>query len=290
MVKCEYCLEDKEKLEISHIIPKLIYRWIKKTGTTGRLRDGRNILRPAQDGLKKELLCTDCEGSFSEYETYFANKVFSQMTDQDGEVDFANIDWNKFDKFILSLFWRTLYYCANESHINKDYYPEEIENFNNVAREIKDAYDFSRPLPIDAYFIPLNESSFKNNIITLEDYVYFERSVSVNLIVDDNNNQAATLYIKIPYAMIICEVANCKDHAWKGLKLNDQDKYTLSEATIPSHVQNYINFDCKRCYDMAKDIPSQQVDKLQKIMAEKGSLDQGTVKAMMKNTLRDKTL
>jgi hypothetical protein len=288
MYKCEYCLQDKEKLETSHIIPKLIYRWIKKTGTTGRLRDGRNVRIPVQDGLKKELLCSDCEGDFSEYETYFANQIFSQMTDNDGEVDFAKINWAKFDKFILSLLWRTLYYCANESTVNKDYYPKEIEIFNQIAIKVKDAYNFNKTLPINVYFIPLNKASFKNGIITLEDYVYFERSVSVNLIVDDDNNQATTLYIKIPYAMIVCEVINCENHAWIGLKLNDREQFALSKAKIPNHVQNYINYDCNRCYDMAKDIPSHQVDKLQKIMTEKGSPDQGTVKAMMKNILRDK--
>ena len=48
---CKLC-EKKAKLEESHIVPKLIFRWLKKTSATGLLRKGADINKPVQDGLK----------------------------------------------------------------------------------------------------------------------------------------------------------------------------------------------------------------------------------------------
>lgn len=287
MVQCKYCLEERDKLEVSHIIPKLVYRWIKKTATTGRMRDGRNMNKPAQDGLKQEMLCRTCESGFSEYETYFANQVFHKLIENDGFVNYSDINWDKFNKFTLSLLWRTVYFCANEKSINKDYYPEEIKRFNEKANLLKNAFDHENDIPLNVYFIPLCSSSVDNGFFELEDYVYFERSVSLNLIINDADKKAATLYIKLPYVMIVCEIENCEHHLWKGLKLNDRERFGLSDVIIPQHVKEYMSWDCQRCYDLARDIPSNQVEKLKKIMNDKGSPEQGTIKAMMKNSFRE---
>lgn len=286
MVQCAFCLDDKERLEISHIIPKFFYRWMKSTATTGRMRDGRNMKVPAQDGLKKELLCNICEGSFSLHERYFATDIFSQMTSKDGDIDFESIEWSSFNKFILSLVWRTLYFSANESIINQDYFQSEIEYFNQVADNIKDYFTSSNELPLNIYWIPLTKSSVEKGIVEIEDYVYFERSIGLNLIVDDHDNQATTLYIKIPYAMIVCEINNCEHHKWDGLKLNDKEKYSCLAQKTPKHINDYIKWDCERCYSLAKEIPPHQVEKLKEIMTIKGSPEQGTIKSIIKNNLR----
>lgn len=285
-MECKFCLHELERLEISHIIPKFVYRWLKITSTTGRMRDGRNMKRPAQDGLKKDLLCSACENDFSASETYFANKIFSQMTKNDGAIESEEIDWMKFDKFILSLVWRTLYFAANTKEANADYTEEEILEFNKCADILKSSYEKEEEIPFKTYLIPLNNKSYNNRIIEIEDYAYFERSVSVNLIIDDDNNQASTLYIKLPYAMIVCEVRNCINHPWKGLCINNRDVFSAISASIPKHVHNYIARDRERCYEMANDIPQHQVEKLKKILATKGNPSDGTVQAIIKNRNR----
>ena len=40
------------------------------------LRFGDNPNKPVQDGFKQKLLCSECEGRFSKFETYFANNFF----------------------------------------------------------------------------------------------------------------------------------------------------------------------------------------------------------------------
>jgi len=66
--QCRLCGHQKE-LRNSHIVPALVYRYMKRrtnvprfvvAGLTGKLRP-----RPAQDGPRRPLLCLECEQRFS---------------------------------------------------------------------------------------------------------------------------------------------------------------------------------------------------------------------------------
>src|SRR4030042_4769769 len=103
---CALC-EKHAELQLSHIIPKFIARWIKKTGATGYLRNVEN--ERVQDGIKEPLLCSDCEQQFSRYENYFAKNFFRPLTKY---VKFPKqtIPYDEnLVKFILSISWRVLY-------------------------------------------------------------------------------------------------------------------------------------------------------------------------------------
>ncbi|WP_462153137.1 hypothetical protein [Pseudoalteromonas xiamenensis] len=286
MVQCKFCLEEKDTLEVSHIVPKFVYKWLKSSSSTGRMRDGRNVNKPSQDGYKTPLLCSTCENKFSANESHFSSFVFAPMTKNNGFVDSSKINWSKFDMFTLSLLWRALYVTANTPEVNKDYYPDEIIEFNKCAEKIKSAFENKGVIPFKTYFIPLNEHSYSNGVIGIEDYVYFERSVAVNLIVDDNNNQASALYIKLPYILIVCEVLNFKHSEWKGLELSARENFNCSNSKVPEYVNNYMKYNCKTCYEMASEIPETQVEKILELASKKGSIDDGTNQAIIKNQNR----
>lgn len=104
--KCALCNKDAE-LKLSHIIPKFVFRYLKKDSFTGRLR---NVLNPniaVQDGDKQYLLCGECEGLFSKREAKFSTSFF-QVYKKDG---FSRLDYNDswLNYFITSVNWRTLY-------------------------------------------------------------------------------------------------------------------------------------------------------------------------------------
>lgn len=63
MGKCALCGEDKE-LQLSHIIPKFIGKYLKNT-SIGNIRSHENPNRIAQDIEKHYMLCHDCEELFS---------------------------------------------------------------------------------------------------------------------------------------------------------------------------------------------------------------------------------
>jgi len=86
--KCALCLQDRE-LRNSHILPKWCYarsfnvkHQLKVVGTPDLV--GKTM----QDGYKEPLLCDDCEGRFSRWETYAA-PCFSDPPEPDLDVEYA---------------------------------------------------------------------------------------------------------------------------------------------------------------------------------------------------------
>ena len=51
LTACAFCGR-QQALRLSHIIPKFVFDWLKRTSATGLLRVGYEVNRPAQDGFK----------------------------------------------------------------------------------------------------------------------------------------------------------------------------------------------------------------------------------------------
>jgi len=73
---CRLCRATKE-LQESHILPGFVFRWKKETSATGYLRFGQQPNLRVQDGVKLHLLCRECERRFNNWETEFANRIFT---------------------------------------------------------------------------------------------------------------------------------------------------------------------------------------------------------------------
>lgn len=114
MERCKLCHKEKE-LQESHIIPKFVYKWMKQTGT-GRFRQGLNINKPIQDGIKEFLLCKDCEQEFSKREDWFKKHVFNSFINK-RETTFHPS--NNLEYFGVSLLWRVLVYFKDDGNIYK---------------------------------------------------------------------------------------------------------------------------------------------------------------------------
>ncbi|WP_349925418.1 hypothetical protein ABNP43_03500 [Bacillus altitudinis] len=102
--KCALCGEETN-LELSHIVPKMVIRMLKKTAA-GNIRNSENPNIPAQDSEKHYMLCGNCEDLFSEKEKYFANTLFHPYIKKKKiKFDYDS----KLFYFLTSLSWRSLY-------------------------------------------------------------------------------------------------------------------------------------------------------------------------------------
>ncbi len=111
---CQLCLKKKD-LQKSHIIPKLIFTWLKKNSATGNMRSLKSPNLRIQDGIKIKLLCVDCEQLFSTYEKQFAeNFFFPYHKDPSVVVNYSEY----LSKFSTSLSWRVLTDFLNESKLD----------------------------------------------------------------------------------------------------------------------------------------------------------------------------
>lgn len=101
--ECRLCGSQAD-LQNSHIIPRFVFRWLKKTGATPFLRNSESPDTRIQDHHEK-LLCEDCEQQFSDYEGKFASNIFYPFID-DEATSFAYDEW--LQRFIISISWRVI--------------------------------------------------------------------------------------------------------------------------------------------------------------------------------------
>ncbi len=90
-------------LQKSHMIPKFVAEWVKKTSETGYLRDAIRPNQRIQDFPKFRLLCAKCENIFSQWENQFAREIFIPFQDKK-QKSFIYEEWLL--SFIISLAWR----------------------------------------------------------------------------------------------------------------------------------------------------------------------------------------
>lgn len=145
-------------LETSHIIPKFVFKHLKKDSFTGRMRISVEPNKAVQDGEKMELLCGTCEDKFQKLETHFSNKVFRPYKlDKITEFKYEE---SIIHDFITSVNWRILYVELrdiinspevrlesgfNDKQLSTLYKAEEIMR-TYLMGERKDLYDIENHL------------------------------------------------------------------------------------------------------------------------------------------------
>lgn len=98
---CRLCRE-RADLRQSHIIPKFVARFLKRTSATGYLRAAPDATR-AQDIHKRPMLCAVCEQRFGRYESVFARIAFQQIRGPHiGDVP----QDRRIGRFAMSIAWR----------------------------------------------------------------------------------------------------------------------------------------------------------------------------------------
>lgn len=100
---CRLC-EQAAELKDSHIVPKFVFDWMKRTGTPYFRVSGRPNKRE-QDGRKYHLLCGECEQRFSLREGWFSENIYIPYLER--AVTSFRYDPSLY-YFLLSVLWRAL--------------------------------------------------------------------------------------------------------------------------------------------------------------------------------------
>jgi len=213
--KCQLCLKKKD-LKDSHIIPKFIYAWLKMTSATGYMR---SLLSPnlrIQDGVKKKLLCGDCEQLFSIYEKQFAENIFIPYQNDPSVV----VRYGEYLlKFSTSLSWRVLTDFMNESRLG--HYKNEELAIAEKGREVWRQYllgQRSNPGVYEQHFLPLDLiASHSGGKLAKGVNYYFMRSVDMDCLRSTKNLYSM---IKLPGFLFMGFLIKPKRKEWKNTKIN----------------------------------------------------------------------
>ncbi|MCM3294211.1 hypothetical protein M3661_29430 [Paenibacillus sp. MER 180] len=228
MQTCALC-KNITTLKGSHIIPKFVTEWIKKTGITGYLRKSENdYKRREQDGFKKYLLCEKCEGLFSKTEKKFAETIFIPYL-KDNQNEFEYQEWLNY--FVTSVNWRLLYLELI------DYLNKEIDITQNNIEEITKATqdlggyllgEKSFPSNVESHIYFLNDLAFVSHA-HLRPISFFRRSIFGFLLENNDPFDYSYVYSNLSGILLVTTIKKTKFDIWRNTLIRDQGKLTTNQ-------------------------------------------------------------
>ena len=220
---CRLCGKQKE-LKNSHIIPDSIIKWeLKKRESY--LRNPVTPNRRRQDGIKRHLLCADCENLFGKREKLFAEKIFYPRVNND-KLNYKYDSWLYY--FTVSILWRFLIINKEDNKIEDSPYKESLLKAEGEWRN----YLFTNTLPLSFYDFHLmvmpkikipDEKSIKD-YETAKKYLfdfdtrnYFMKSIDLAIL---TFNDRCVVYAKFNTFFLFAPITPFRENEWKKTKLN----------------------------------------------------------------------
>jgi hypothetical protein len=262
---CKLCEEEKN-LELSHIIPKFVFRHLKKTSPTGHMHSTDNPNKSMQDGLKLPFLCGDCENLFSSWETKFANEIFFKYQ-KTRKGDFSHDVW--LTKYLASVSFRVLSYA---------YYGDKLGHFDEqMLRYVPTAINRLRkyllgksPNPGDQcqllVFLDKTDDS-SNSIFNM----YLVRGIEHDVLTTDTDS---FIYIKYLNFLQLCPIKLSSKKGWRTARISP-NKGILSAKNheLPDYVLDRLTRGAKNLEESRNRVSDKQasviMNRVSKVPSEK---------------------
>lgn len=261
---CRLCGVDAD-LQLSHILPAFVFRWMKETSGNGYLRSGQTPNRRVQDGLKFHWLCTSCENLLGRSEMIFADKLFYPYSRGESSR-FIYSEWLL--HFCVSVSWRVLHVHREQTGLN-DYDQEAIASIDAAEATWRE-FLFGRiphPGPFEQHLIPFDAIefiSFPNVDVSPNLNRYLMRTVDMDLIrtVDtetSHRRKAIYVYAKLGRFAILGFVREEQRSRWQGTKVHVK-KGVIEPRTyqLPRAFFEYMNGKARRTSELLASISPRQ--------------------------------
>ena len=250
-------------LELSHIVPKMVMRTLKKTAV-GSIRNSQNPNIPVQDSEKHHMLCGDCEDLFSEKETYFANNLFHQYIKREKEI----FDYNsKLYYFLISLSWRSLYLDLIDFTENHVVGIDALEHLISCEKIMKDYLLNSRDdigtIEHHIFFFDvIREITGNTEIAELRPHVTFHRSIISYTFCFEDDGTYGTITNMMGIVVITLYKKGSREK-WEGTQiLNGIGSIEAKDQQITSVVGNEFTDILKTAQSASNSISETQMGKI----------------------------
>jgi hypothetical protein len=254
-------------LQLSHILPAFVIRWLRESSGTGKIRVGTSPNRRVQDGPKRHWLCTSCESRLSRSETLFAEKLFYPYVN--GETSqFVYGEWLL--HFCVSISWRVLQHYKDESVLNT-YEPDAIACIAEAERTWK-AFLLDQ-LPHPGRFpqhlfpsggievIPSQSGSLSPNINR-----YLMRTIDTDIV---RSKTANFVYAKLGRFIILGFIREDSPSRWQGAKVHVKTgRIEPRRYTMPKAFFDYINSKARMEAELISSVSPRQADRIDQAYRE----------------------
>lgn len=263
MPTCQLCHEDRE-IRQSHIIPKFVFDFVKRTSATGYMRMGTEPNRRVQDGRKHRLLCHGCEQLFSGWEGSFAKYVFHPYSVNTSAV----IDYGPWlCKFLVSVSWRVLLFYKLEGHLDemptlhRGSFEKALEAWREFLLDIR-----PHPGVFEQHLLPLDTLK-SANVPGMPSYInqYILRAVDMDIVMRE---RTIAVYWKLPRFVVLGLVVNTEPRSsWGGTRAAvKRGKIRPRSYGFPRTIFNHVMDQAQKAYDITKGLSSRQQELISKAM------------------------
>ena len=237
LASCRLCGCETE-LQMSHVVPRFVWRWLRDSSPTGGLRDFHTPNRRIQDGWKAPLLCQECEQLLSSSEKPFAEHIFVPLH-SNAEQTFCHGPWAL--RFAVSVLWRTIIYGGDErlAHLSDD---QRIA-LRGAERAWREFLLGQRPHPgaHEAHLIPLDvvESSKGSSMSPFLNR-YLLRSADLDILASPSE---LLVYAKLCRVLLLGHVVVQSPGKWRSSRIAVQSGVIggAVDYWLPTTLNSFIN-------------------------------------------------
>jgi len=260
--RCALCQKEAE-LKMSHVIPKFVYDWIKRTSATGYLRHSSNVDKRAQDGHKLPLLCGECEQRFSVAEKKFAEKIFSAHMDR-REQSASYQSWLYY--FLMSLAFRVLF-------INQDVRDREPDYRDDVDQALVDwrmyLLNDDTALPsYEAHLLPIDPEikiSSLPSFMPPKTAFYLTRGTDLDVVTSD---KYMMVYVQIPGFIIFFTIKPKHQPFIESTFIGEQGLISLGKPEDRQVPEGFLEHIGRRVRDAFPEMNSRSQETVAKSIAQ----------------------
>ncbi len=262
--RCALCAGSSD-LQASHIIPRFVFEWLRRTSATGHIRSSESPNRRVQDGLKPRMLCRDCEQLFSSWEKEFAESCFAPLNS--GSV--RRISYGPWMlKFATSVSWRVLRLYTSSGYL--DEFPDHIKaNVNGALRQWSQFLlgHETNPGPPEQHMF-VTDIVAGTSIANLPRNIsrYLARAVDVDVAHD---RESAMSYAKMGRFVLFGFIGMSYPRRWKGTKLHVRHgQLGQHDIELPSDVRDFMFGRARLAADGYSQISERQLQRIRESYME----------------------
>jgi len=233
---CRLCQKEK-LLVVSHIIPKFIFKYHKKTSPTGNIRSIKIPNMITRDGEKLPFFCSDCEGLFSQWETRFATDIFHPYQNKT-KNKFEYKDW--LYKYLASVSFRVLLYVYEDCDLH--YFPLKMKKYaelaiNNLRNFLNGASEHAGEQRQLLYLLDVTKdrdiSSQK-----FDESIYLSRAIELDVLTTDDE---ACIYVKYLKFLQLCPIKLVSNAGWRTGRIHHKEGILeVRSHELPGYIDNKI--------------------------------------------------
>jgi len=256
--KCLLCHREAE-LQLSHILPAFVFRWLRESSGGGFLRSGLAPNRRAQDGEKRYWLCLNCEQLFGRWEKTFADRLFYPYLKASG-AHFGYAHWLM--RFCVSVSWRALHFILDESPV-EDWDAEAIGRARSAEKVWREYLIGARQRPGECrqHLLPLDRIGDSTNELVPFINRYIMRAVQADIIRGD---QSILTFVKLGRFVILGFVYEPNPKRWRGTEVHPvQGVVRPRHYHLPAGLIEYFKENAQHGQDLLAGLSERQRKKIE---------------------------